>query len=156
MIGWEVLICGCPHAPHQAFIGPCFQRRLSSGDLIDFTFARAIGSLCASDQQPKNQSGQWPKLNFTTSLDSGLNWLVGNVLCRTLPSNMPAKERPKASNAIATGPIRLTPRWLLINLERKLERDYGGFMSVVGTKQTCSLRRQMSASGGRADVDQAA
>jgi hypothetical protein len=66
-------------------------------------------------------------------LDSGLNWLVGNLLCRTLPSNMPAKARPKASNPIATGPMRLTPRWLLINLERKLEREYGGFMSVVGT-----------------------
>jgi hypothetical protein len=46
---------------------------------------------------------------------------------------MPAKARPKASNPIATGPMRLTPRWLLINLERKLEREYGGFMSVVGT-----------------------
>jgi hypothetical protein len=26
--------------------------------------------------------------------------------------------------------------------------------SAIGTKQTCSMRRRMSASGGKADVDQ--
>ena len=45
-----------------------------------------------------------PKLNFTTSLESGLSW-VGNVLCNTLPNKTPPSARPNASNPIATGPI---------------------------------------------------
>ena len=45
--------------------------------------------------------------------------------------------------------MRPTPNWLLINLERKLEWEYGGFMSVVGTKRTLMQKLSVSAFGGK-------